>query len=430
MDFKESHEEIYKKSCNDCLYFNTGNMQKHVYKKRLQYALTATIKHFCVLLFLISWQAHAEVFFTASEKQIISSLTVPLPVKIPQDLSNAYQNDPNAKVLGKQLFFDVRLSGNKKISCATCHQLDNAFTDGLPQARGLAKGQKNTPTLLNSAFNRWFFWDGRSDSLWSQALNPITHRAEMGGKWPDIYQLFITDSILLTLYNQTFPSNELHEWVNFSEIDQNRFKSNVGKALAAFQSDITQFNSRFDQYARSINSSDQHVSNELSRIEKQGLKLFIGKAQCIVCHSGPNFSDSEFHDIRLPLNKRLPEAGRYDGITHLKKNKMNVLGQYSDLTEENKAYGDKTLYLTQKNSQWSAYKTPTLRNITQTAPYMHNGSFKKLDEVIKHYSTFENATPNHHKNGLLTPLHLSTKEKTQLMAFLESLTGTLTLPSY
>ncbi len=405
--------------------------QKPARERCLKYACTTTIKYLLLLLYFVSWHTYAEVIFSKSQKKIISTLTLPIPISIPQDPSNAYQNNKHAKALGKKLFFDVRLSGNKQISCASCHQIEKAFTDGLPQAQGITKGEKNTPTLLNMAFNRWFFWDGRSDSLWNQAINPITHRAEMNGRWLDVYQLMVTDSVLLTLYNQVFTLSQIDKGILFSDIDSNQFKSNIAKALAAFQSDIIQFNSRFDEYARSITQNRHPSSNVLSLAEKRGLQLFIGKAQCIACHNGPNFSDGEFHNIRLPTHKNArPEAGRYEGVAQLKKNKLNLLSPYSDLTEKNKTYGDKTFYLTQQNSQWTAYKTPTLRNITQTAPYMHNGIFKSLNRVIEHYSSFENAAPNHHKNGLLMPLHLSEKEMIQLIAFLETLTGTIIIPSY
>lgn len=388
-------------------------------------------------LYCINLTAHG-VEFDASQIALIQSLTLTKPNTIIQqknaEPSNRYSQNIEAKKLGKALFFDTRLSGSGTVSCANCHNFSTGLTDNKTLAQGLGKGSRNTPTLINVFMQRWFYWDGRADSLWLQAIGPIESPLEMGGDWAAIYQLFKNDKKLFNSYNQLFTLNPINKNKAFTQIDTHRFKTNIAKALAAFQIDITQFNSPFDAFAQSIRH--QKKTQILTLDQQQGLKIFIGKGRCITCHSGPNFSDGEFHNIRLKSQLTNPnDSGRYGAITALKNNPMNILGLYSDLAEDDINNRSKTYYLTAPNkghnTVWAAFKTPTLRNVAQTAPYMHDGSMQTLKAVINHYSTFKNAAPNTHaNNNLLQPLNLSPKEQTQLIAFLHSLTGTVKIPNY
>ena len=358
-----------------------------------------------------------------SELNIVRSFTPPtLPLT---DTTNQYANNLAAKKLGKQLFFDARLSSNGKISCATCHDFSRSLVDGKTLAAGVGIGSRNTPTLINAAMQRWFFLDGRADSLWLQAVSPIESKLEMGSSWQKVHRLFIRDDNLLTAYNAVFTQTPLLPKVPYFKMDKNRFKANIGKAIAAFEMDLIQFNSRFDRYVHAVVNGEDN-QNILSANELRGLKVFIGKGQCIQCHSGANFSDGEFHNIRLLAAVNNPQdSGRYGVVAGLKQNPLNTLGAYSD-----DATIKKTQYLQQSASQWAAFKTPTLRNIASTAPYMHDGSMATLRDVIAHYSTFANAAPDHHKNPLLTPLNLTEVEMTALEAFLQTLSGTIALPTY
>lgn len=389
--------------------------------------------HFLIVLGMLSELALSDPFFNEKEKEIILSLT-----RFESDLSfadpsNKYSKNLLAKKLGKQLFFDARLSSNGKISCHDCHNFTLSTTDGKKVAKGMARGSRNTPPLINLAMNRWYFWDGRSDSLWSQALGPITSRAEMGGKWPNIYQLFLGDSALFKRYNAIFTDSKIIKIREYQDIEKNRFKSNIGKALAAFQMDIIQFNSRFDTYAKNLKTGNIKKLNSINTEEKKGLKIFIGKGHCTQCHSGPNFSDGEFHNLQLPSQKDNPKnSGRFSAIPLIKSNVMNIIGLYSDATSMDHISTAKTRGLIQTQEQWAAFKTPTLRNVADTAPYMHDGSINSLAEVIDFYSTFsENpSTGGHHSNALLTSIDLNAEEEKQLEAFLHSLTGTIKLPTY
>lgn len=383
------------------------------------------------------------VEFTASQKAIIKSLTLtPKQLQTKQkkaEPANQYSQNLQAKKLGKALFFDTRLSGNGAISCASCHNFSTGLADNKTLAQGLGRGTRNTPTLINAFIQRWFFWDGRADSLWLQALGPIESNVEMGGNWQAIYALFINDKKLFNAYNQVFITTPINKEIAFNNSDKNRFKSNIGKAIAAFEIDIVQFNSRFDTFANNIDKKtiNTNASVNLTKEEQLGLKLFVGKAKCVTCHFGPNFSDGEFHNIRLISQLKTPnDSGRYGAITSLMNNPMNILGDYSDIAIDDETSKAKTRYLTLPNTShstlWAAYKTPTLRNISQTAPYMHDGSLRHLKQVIEHYSTFKGAAPNTHmkNSGLLQPLNLTVKEQEQLLSFLQTLTGKVNIPTY
>ncbi len=391
---------------------------------------------FLVVIGVLAKASSVSVTFTESQKKIIKSLTL-TQEKIAQqqqkaEPSNHFRHNKLAKKLGKILFFDTRLSKNNAISCASCHNFLTGLSDNKKIAQGLGQGIRNTPTLINAFMQRWYFWDGRADSLWLQALGSIESPVEMGGDWQLIYSLFINDKALYTIYNKVFKKNPLSKNQSFADIDSNRFKTNIAKAIAAFVLDIMQFNSPFDHFAKNIKSNN---NSHLTLNQQRGLQLFLGKANCMACHFGPNFSDGEFHNIRLMSQLKKPkDSGRYSAIALLKNNPLNILGEYSDISQNDSYSKAKTQYLTQPNNThnnlWAAYKTPTLRNVAQTAPYMHDGSMQSLEQVIEYYSTFKNAVPNSHNNNLLQPLNLTKEEKLQLVDFLRSLTGTIEIPVY
>ncbi len=392
---------------------------------------------FFLVICIFAKASYADVTFTSSQKTLIKSLTLTKEAIAQQhqkaEPSNQYRHNKWAKKLGKILFFDVRLSRNHQISCASCHNFLTGLSDSQTIAQGLGQGSRNTPTLINAFMQRWYFWDGRADSLWLQALGSIESQVEMDGDWEAIYHVLINDRTLHDLYNKIFIKTPIVNKKPFLEIDIDRFKTNIAKSIAAFVLDIKQFNSPFDDFADDIQSNNHYLTLN----QQRGLQLFLGKANCITCHFGPNFSDGEFHNIRLISQLSNPkDSGRYGAIALLKNNPLNILGEYSDIPTSDTTSKAKTQYLklshNTHNHLWAAYKTPTLRNITQTAPYMHDGSLHTLEQVIEHYSTFEHAAPNRHKNNsrLLQPLNLTKEEKSQLVDFLHSLTGTIEVPVY
>lgn len=281
--------------------------------------------------------------------------------------------------LGKKLYFDPRLSGNNLFSCATCHNPTLGFADGLPRFLGgptAKEGGRHSPTIINCAYNEFQFWDGRAATLEEQALGPIQNPNEM----------------FETLDNVVKKLSGIPEYVTaFKEVFGTGITADgIAKAIATFERTIVFSNSPFDKYM-------QGDAPAMSELAKRGMYLFMGKAECIKCHNGTNFTDNKFHNIGVPTEVPLKED----------------LGRYN---------------VTRKDSDKGAFKTPTLRNITDTAPYMHNGFFPTLFEVVQFYNggggRSENKSPDIHS------LHLTGEEVNDLIEFMKALTGELVQIKY
>lgn len=276
--------------------------------------------------------------------------------------------------LGKRLFFEKRLSGDASTSCATCHAPEKAFTDGLIRSRGI-KGtalKRNSPTVLNAAYNTAQFWDGRAATLDEQCKGPLLS--------PDEMNMASEEQIVERL--NAIPGYRK----DFQEVFGGTPSLNfVVKAISAFERTLVTPDSRFDRYA----SGDKKA---LTDQEKRGLVLFFGKAACSECHKGANFTDNQYHNLGFGQAPGSPnDLGRFE-ITHNPEDR-------------------------------GAFKTPTLRNVALTRPYMHDGSSRTLEDVIDLYDRGGGDDPN--KSKLVYKLELSPQEKTDLVAFLKSLTGTV-----
>ncbi|MCP3919001.1 MAG: hypothetical protein GY711_25940 [bacterium] len=363
------------------------------------------------------------------------------------DATNRFADDERAARLGQWLFFDPRLSANGEIACATCHDPALGFADGKPLAETLGKGTRHTPTLLNVAFQRWFFWDGRADSLWSQALGPIENPIEMGSDRTAVGDLIAGDDALRDAYERVFgplpdlagvppharPAADADDelgraWSALTDEQRqgiDRVFANVGKAIAAYERRLIRTDAPFDRFVASLGSEDGAAGAALSPAAQRGLKLFVGRGNCTMCHNGPLFSDLEFHNTSAPPlgGGALEDPGRYRGIALLKKDPFNSNGAHSDAPEGEKA--KLVRRLKRSSDSWGEFKTPSLRNVAEHAPFMHQGQFADLAAVIQFYSTLEGAAGrNHHAEQVLVPLDLSQAEASDLERFLESLTGT------
>lgn len=288
------------------------------------------------------------------------------PMEVPQPLDNL--STPERVELGKALFFDPRLSGSGWISCATCHNPVLGWSDGLPTAigHGMKVLGRSTPTILNGAYQKFQFWDGRAATLEQQALGPIEAEPEMAGNMGNV----VKDLSDIPGYRKMFEAAYPGKGIN---------NDTVAKAIAAFERSVVSTDSPFDLWLKG--------QNTMSEAALRGFELYKGKANCAACHSGYNFSDNGFHNIGLPDNT---DEGRF------KVKAIKVMK--------------------------GAFKTPTLRDVALTAPYMHNGQYKSLEEVVDHYNgggtpTFDNLDPNMKKLGL------SKSEKKDLIEFMKSLTG-------
>jgi cytochrome c peroxidase len=267
--------------------------------------------------------------------------------------------------LGRELFFDKTLSGDRSMSCATCHDPAKGFSDGRPRARGFrgAELARHTPSILNAAYNTSQFWDGRAATLEEQAVIPISAAAEMG----------MLDQGELTARLDADPRYRQEFQTVFGE---GPCLTNAAKAIAAFERTLITAASRFDRYA-------QGDKNALTLREKNGLILFIARGRCARCHDGPNFTDNNFHNTAVGDK----DEGRFA-----------VTGLPSDR---------------------GAFKTPGLRDLGRHAPYMHDGSLPTLEAVIDYYDRGGNNKQG--KSPFIMSIGLSPDEKGDLLAFLKAL---------
>ena len=371
--------------------------------------------------------------------------------ELPPAPANGAADSAAAAALGQFLFFDTKLSANGEVSCATCHQPARSFTDGQALATGLAFDTRNTPSLLNAAFNHWFFWDGRADSLWSQALTPLENPREIGGDRLHIAHLVAADAALGTAYQRVFgnlppladaarfppharpdpdPQSSISQaWQAMAPADRtaiNRVFSNLGKAIEAYERKLISGPSPFDTYVDGLRTGDPAKQGALSPAAARGLKLFVGAAHCAACHTGPSLSDGEFHNLGLPLLPgEAPDGGRVDGIALLRADIFNVAGPFTD--DPAGTAKRRLRFLPPPQSQLGAFKTPSLRNVALTAPYMHDGRFATLPQVLEFYAQGKAASHGRLVGAREVTLtlvpRLTPTQSADLVAFLMALTG-------
>ncbi len=368
----------------------------------------------------------------AIRQRILRHAPLPPP---PPDETNAVADDPRAAALGRLLFQEPRLSRDGRVSCITCHQPARGFADGrpLPEAMPPAAGVKapslparNVPSLWNVAYNRWLFWDGRADALWSQALKPIESPVEMGGDRRKALRVIADDPVLRAAWTAVFGAMPALD----PEPDPAtlaRAFANLGKALGAFERGIVSRRAPFDVYAEGLRDEDPAKIAALSAAAQRGAALFVGRANCAACHAGPLFTDGEFHDVGLPLGPGGPDPGRPQGVVALLADEFAAGGPHSDDRDGPRAR--RTRHLDPRPEAQGQMKTPGLRNVALTAPYMHQGQLATLGDVLEWYSTLagRRGLPMDQER-ILTPLRLDEREKADLVAFLESLTDTTSNP--
>ena len=380
---------------------------------------------------------------TEKEQRVLSSFSLSrLPP--PFTASNSFASNAAAAELGEQLFFDPKLSSTGTISCATCHKPQLYFTDGLAKAEGIGKVNRNTPALAGSAWSQWQYWDGRRDSLWSQALTPLETKAEMGTNRVAVARLMLQDGNYTQQYEELFGAIALHSaeltvdaspigtdkekraWFELDSNKQekiNRVFVNVGKSIGAYEQTLAPIETRFDRFVESV-SDGKPDYNLLSKKELRGARLFIDseKTQCLECHNGPLFSNGDFHNIGTGVVSVEPgtplDFGRVFGVQAALINEFNCQGRYSDANKDSCNH----LRFINRNAishTQGAFKTPTLRNVINTAPYFHDGRLSSLRQVVQHYA-IQPGDANSGQNDL-RPFALTDEEIEQLTAFLESL---------
>jgi cytochrome c peroxidase len=352
-----------------------------------------------------------------AEILVLRSLALESLPPLPPDPSNAVADNPQAAEFGERLFLDPRLSANGGISCATCHQPSRQFTDGLPKGQAIGTSKRNTPGIIGTAYSPWLYWDGRRDSQWAQALSPLEDPNEHGSSRLQVVGAIAGDDAYKATYSSLF--GDLGDVSGEDPAALNTAFANVGKALAAFERTLLPRASSFDEYVAAVARGDLHEQAALfSDDEVWGLRLFVGEANCIQCHNGPLLTNNEFHNTGvLSSPGELPDKGRAAGVREVLANPFNCLGKYSD---DPLHQCDELEFVRLGPELVGAFRTPSLRNVAVTAPYMHKGQIPTLAEVLVHYNKAADAMIGHNE---AKPLRLSTRELRQLEAFLNTLTA-------
>lgn len=370
------------------------------------------------LVFLLLWQPVYGLEYSDQELTMIRSLG-PWPVESVKDPSNRFSQREGAIELGRQLFFDRRLSSDNQLSCADCHQPNQAFQDGLPLTKGFDPLHRNTSSLLNVGHRPWYGWGGEHDSLWSQSIRPMLAKAEMRTNLDQLKNDLAQDKHFQCAFEQT-TKQSIHSLSNED------FLITLGKLLASYQETIRTGKSRFDLFRDQL-IEQKHEKPALSVSAQKGLKMFIGEGRCVFCHSGANFSNGEFGDIGVPFfTSEGVDKGRYNGIKALRKDPYSLLGKYNDAATQDNILPNntqRTSHLQLLHRNWGEFKVPSLRNVSQTAPYMHNGSVATLTDVIDFYSELDEERLHADGEKILRPLNLNEEQSRSMIAFLTSLAG-------
>ena len=372
-----------------------------------------------LLLALLTGAAGAgagPVDFTPAERQRILSLG-PWPPPTTRDAGNAVAGRADAVALGRRLFFDPRLSADGSRSCASCHVPALAFTDGRARAIGRDTLDRNTPTLWNASHERWYGWDGAADSLWSQALRPLLDPREMAADRGHLSRVVADDADLACRWRRTFGRSPA--------IDDERTLVELGKAIGAFVGSLVSARTPFDDFRDALKRGDVRAAARYPAAAQRGLKLFVGRGRCQLCHGGPRFSHGEFADIGVPFFVRpgVVDPGRHAGIQALVASPYNLLSPWSD--ERDGAASVKTRHVLAQHRNFGEFKVPSLRNVAETAPYMHAGQYATLADVVQHYSALNLDRLHADGEQILEPLRLTAAEAADLVAFL----GTLSDPA-
>jgi len=302
------------------------------------------------LSFLLTATALAAAISVSAIAQDTAPAQIPLgllPLEWPKD--NPYSAEKVS--LGRLLYFDKRLSKDDTLSCASCHSPEHGYTDGAPNSEGIhgQHGNRSAPTVLNRASSLAQFWDGRAATLEEQAKGPIANPIEMGNTHVDVIAKINAIPGYPPLFQKSFGSPEV-------TID------NMAKAIATFERTLLSGNSPYDQYKAGRKAA-------LTPAQVRGLDVFVNKAKCDQCHEGINFTSNSYHNLGVGTDQPNPDPGRFE--------------------------------VTKEPTDWGAFKTPTLRDVARTAPYMHDGSLKTLDEVVEFYD--KGGKPNKNLDEKIKP---------------------------
>ena len=381
--------------------------------KRRKIVFHAIVLLIAVLGLSSSFAANAKLLLTKEEISKVLSHG-PWPLVKSADPSNRVSGNPDAIALGKILFNSVLLSSEQGISCATCHIPAGNFIDGLARGQGLEILDRNTPALFNLKFNRWYSWDGTNDNLWAQSIVPIQHPKEMAMSAAQVTNALMDDAFVKP-YSALFGSPQ--------QLDDVENLVNVGKALAAYQETLVTGLTPFDRFRNALKAGELTKAENYPASAQRGLSIFIGKGKCNLCHSGPLFSNREFHDAGVPffIKPGQVDSGRHGGIKKLRSSAFTLDGKHSDDPTKTGAWA--TRRVISQHADFGKFRVPGLRNVAKTAPYMHNGGLATLKDVIKHYSNIDLERLHADGESILRPLNLDDTQINDLVNFLQTLSS-------
>lgn len=336
----------------------------------------------------------------------------PWPPPPATDPGNRWSGQAQAVALGQRLFFDRRLSPDGRVACASCHQPGRAFTDGRARSQGRVALDRNAPSVWNAVHERWQGWDGAADSLWSQAIRPLVDPREMASRPARVAAVVRRDADLSCRWTAVFGAPPRY--------DAEATLVQAAKALGAFNATLVSGRTPFDDFRDALARGDRQAAARYPLAAQRGLRLFVGRGQCHLCHVGPMFSNGEFADIGVPFFVRpgVVDPGRHGGIQALQASAHNLLSSWSDGPPEAAL---KTRHVDLQHRNFGEFKVPSLRNVARTAPYMHDGQLPTLDAVLQHYSRLNMDRLHADGEAILQPLRLTTDETRDLRAFLHSL---------
>lgn len=359
----------------------------------------------------VSTSLSAEILLT--EAEIAQTLQHgPWPQDIRPDPSNRFSGNPQAIVLGEALFSDASLSVSGTLSCASCHQPNLDFTDGRSRGMGRELLKRNTQALWNMDQFRWFGWSGDTDSLWAQSITPLMHPDEMAQD-PSALQSVLQSHALASDFEA------LSGALDSQSPEQT--VADLGKILAAYVETLRSGTTSFDRFRDALKAQDWALAGRYPDPAQRGLQLFLGQGRCSFCHSGPNFSNSEFHDAGVPyfLAEGGVDQGRFAGIESLHSSPFTLDGAFSDDPERSGAWAVRNLRFSHAN--FGIFRVPSLRRVLHTAPYMHDGSLPDLDAVLRHYNTINMERLHFDGEAILRPLQVPQDQLEDLAAFLATL---------
>ena len=338
----------------------------------------------------------------------------PWPPPFSRDSTNRVSGNPDAIELGRRLFFYPRFSPNGYIACVACHQPDRSYTDNLPRARGLAPVERNAVALQNLRLHRWYGWGGTSDSLWMASLRPILDAREIGASAETVAFIVQTGDGVACRYKAAFGDEP-------SAHDADRVLVNVAKALAAYEETFVTGRTPFDDYRDAVARGDTPPASYPADAQR-GLKIFFGRGSCYACHKGPNFTDDAFRGtaVRPFVGQDAPDTGRIDGLRTVRASRYNLSGRYND--DPAKAGASAVHDAKFEPHDHARWRTPSLRNVAVTAPYLHNGTAASLHDVVRRYAKAPGQGPYIDDERRVRRVDLSPRDVDDLVAFLETLT--------